>query len=180
MKSTLKRSKDVTQTQQQRPESPTVPLTWHASKHKVHERHQRYILKNGCLWRIYTFIFGIGIYTLHFGYWHIIIPFIFGNGPFTLYFNDSYSYLRKDKNTALQRPNRAVMHVHLAQKGRRLPENQPYSHRNKCQDNKKIFHINIIVMMIKKGCWRSKTRSKYINVQKEGQFNHDTTKHARI
>ena len=153
LKSTLKQSKDVTQTQQQRRESPTVPLTWHASKHKVHERHQRYILKNGCLWHIYT-IFDIGI----------IIPFIFGNGPFTLYFNDSYSYLRKDKNTALQRPNRAVMHVHLAQKGRRLPENQPYSHRNKCQDNKKIVHINIIVMMIKKGCWRSKTRSKYINI----------------
>ena len=28
-------SKDVTQTQQQRPESPTVTLTWHASKRPV-------------------------------------------------------------------------------------------------------------------------------------------------
>ena len=32
-----------THTQQQRPESPTVPLTWHASKYKVHKLHQRYI-----------------------------------------------------------------------------------------------------------------------------------------
>ena len=30
-------SKDVTQTQQQRPESPTVILTWHASKYKGHK-----------------------------------------------------------------------------------------------------------------------------------------------
>ena len=29
------RSKDVTQTQQQRPELPTVTLTWHASTYKV-------------------------------------------------------------------------------------------------------------------------------------------------
>ena len=40
------RSKDVTQTQQQRPESPTVALTWHASKHKVHKLH-RYICTTG-------------------------------------------------------------------------------------------------------------------------------------
>ena len=39
------RSKDVTQTQQQRPESPAVTLTWHAGKYKVHKLHQRYILK---------------------------------------------------------------------------------------------------------------------------------------
>ena len=30
--------------QQQRPESPTVTLTWHACKYKVRELHQRYIL----------------------------------------------------------------------------------------------------------------------------------------
>ena len=30
------RSKDVTQTQQQKPESPTITLTWHAGKYKVH------------------------------------------------------------------------------------------------------------------------------------------------
>ena len=38
------RSKYITQVQQQRPESPTVTLTWHASKYiyKVHELHQRY------------------------------------------------------------------------------------------------------------------------------------------
>ena len=29
--------KYVTQVQQQRPESPTVTLTWHACKYKVHE-----------------------------------------------------------------------------------------------------------------------------------------------
>ena len=33
-----------TQTQQQRPESPTVTLTWHGSKYKVHKLLQRYIL----------------------------------------------------------------------------------------------------------------------------------------
>ena len=38
------RSKDVTQTEKQRLESPTVTLTWHASKYKVHKFHQRYIL----------------------------------------------------------------------------------------------------------------------------------------
>ena len=38
--------KDVTQVQQ-RPASPTVTLTWHASKYKVHKLHQRYILKSG-------------------------------------------------------------------------------------------------------------------------------------
>ena len=37
-------SKDVTQVQQQRPESPTVTLTWHACKQKVHKLTQRYIL----------------------------------------------------------------------------------------------------------------------------------------
>ena len=38
------RSKNVTQTQY-RPNSPTITLcTWHASKYKVHELHQRYIL----------------------------------------------------------------------------------------------------------------------------------------
>ena len=29
---------------QQRPEPPTVTLTWHACKYKVHKLHQRYIL----------------------------------------------------------------------------------------------------------------------------------------
>ena len=33
--------KDFTQTQQQRPESPTVTLTWHASKYQGHKLHQR-------------------------------------------------------------------------------------------------------------------------------------------
>ena len=42
------RSKDVTQTQQQRAESPTVTLTWHASKYKVRKLRQSYIL-NACL-----------------------------------------------------------------------------------------------------------------------------------
>ena len=37
-------SKYVTQAQQQRPESPTVTLAWHACKYKVHKLHQRYIL----------------------------------------------------------------------------------------------------------------------------------------
>ena len=36
------RSKAVTQIQQ-KPESLTVNLTWHASKYKVHKFHQRYI-----------------------------------------------------------------------------------------------------------------------------------------
>ena len=37
--------KYVTQTQQQRPESLRVTLTWHACKHKVHKLHQRCIPK---------------------------------------------------------------------------------------------------------------------------------------
>ena len=40
----LLRSKYRTQVQQQRPESPTVTLTWHACKYKVHKHHHRYIL----------------------------------------------------------------------------------------------------------------------------------------
>ena len=47
-KAVNKRSKDNTQIQQQRPESPTITLTWHACKYKVRKLHQRYILKNGC------------------------------------------------------------------------------------------------------------------------------------
>ena len=39
------RLKDVTQTQQQRPESPTATLTWNAGKYKVHKPHQKYILR---------------------------------------------------------------------------------------------------------------------------------------
>ena len=31
-------------TQQQRTGSPTIPLTWHASRYKVHKLHHRYIL----------------------------------------------------------------------------------------------------------------------------------------
>ena len=38
----LELRKDVTQTQQ-KPESPTVTLTWHACKYKVHKLYQRYI-----------------------------------------------------------------------------------------------------------------------------------------
>jgi len=38
------RPKDVTETQQQRYESPTVTLTLHASKNKVHQLHQNHIL----------------------------------------------------------------------------------------------------------------------------------------
>ena len=34
-------SKDVTRTQQQRPESPMATLTWHASKYKVHQLTER-------------------------------------------------------------------------------------------------------------------------------------------
>ena len=32
--------------QQQRPQSPTVTLTWHLHKYKVRKLHQRYILKS--------------------------------------------------------------------------------------------------------------------------------------
>ena len=39
------RKTSLTQTQQQRPEWPTVTLTWHACKYKVHKLHHRYILK---------------------------------------------------------------------------------------------------------------------------------------
>ena len=36
--------KNVTLSQQKRPESPTATLTWHASKYKVPALHQSYIL----------------------------------------------------------------------------------------------------------------------------------------
>ena len=36
-------SKYVTQAQQQRPESPSVTLTWHPRPYKAHKLHQRYI-----------------------------------------------------------------------------------------------------------------------------------------
>ena len=51
-------SKDVTQTQQQRPESPTVTPTWHASKYKVllHKLHQRYILKKGLVGSVLLYV----------------------------------------------------------------------------------------------------------------------------
>ena len=39
------RNTDITQVQQQRPELPTVTLTWHACKYKVHKLHQRCTLK---------------------------------------------------------------------------------------------------------------------------------------
>ena len=43
------RSIDVTKTQQQRHESPTVTLTWHASKYKEHKLHQTmYLMWNLC------------------------------------------------------------------------------------------------------------------------------------
>ena len=38
------RSKQVTQVQQQRLQSPMVTLTWHACKYKVHKLHQRFVL----------------------------------------------------------------------------------------------------------------------------------------
>ena len=44
-KGAIQRSKDVIQAQQQTPASPTVTLTWNASKYKVHKRHERYIVK---------------------------------------------------------------------------------------------------------------------------------------
>ena len=43
------RSKNVTRTQQEWRESPTVTLTWHASKYKVQKFHKRYIEKNSYL-----------------------------------------------------------------------------------------------------------------------------------
>ena len=50
------RLKQVTQVQQQRPESPTVTLTWHARKSKVHKLRQKYIL---CmyLWWMYLWMY---------------------------------------------------------------------------------------------------------------------------
>ena len=51
-KGVKKRSKYVTRVQQQRPESPTVTLTWHACKYKVHKLHQRYMLN--FMYLVYT------------------------------------------------------------------------------------------------------------------------------
>ena len=52
------RSKDVIQTQLQRPESSiVVALTWYASKYKIHKLRQRYVLNLSggvCVLRIYS------------------------------------------------------------------------------------------------------------------------------
>ena len=53
------RSEDVTQTQQQRLESPAVTLTLHACKYKAHKLHQWYILSTTSVrtylwWSLYT------------------------------------------------------------------------------------------------------------------------------
>ena len=48
------RLKNVTQTQQQRPESPTVTLTWYVCKYKVHKLHQRYI--RFCLFCLFVYV----------------------------------------------------------------------------------------------------------------------------
>ena len=47
LKGVNQRSNDVTEVQQQTPESPTVTLNWHACTcvYKVHKLHQRYSLK---------------------------------------------------------------------------------------------------------------------------------------
>ena len=45
--------------------SPAVTLTWHASKHIVHELHQRYSLKKGCHPKIYKIY---PPFQVHFGY----------------------------------------------------------------------------------------------------------------
>ena len=53
------RSKYVTQVQQQRqqqrPESPTVTLTWYAFKYKVHKLHQRYSFRMYLFLKMYLF-----------------------------------------------------------------------------------------------------------------------------
>ena len=49
------RSKYVTQIQQQRSESLSITLTWHACKYEVHKLHQRYILKFNVDQLVYLF-----------------------------------------------------------------------------------------------------------------------------
>ena len=46
--------KDLTRVQQQRPESPTVTLTWRVCKYKVHKLHQKYILMVYFWWSLCT------------------------------------------------------------------------------------------------------------------------------
>ena len=50
-------SKDITQVQQQRPESLTVSLTCHACKYKVHKLHHRYILTGSNTVQVGTVIY---------------------------------------------------------------------------------------------------------------------------
>ena len=47
-------SKYITWGQQQRPESPTVTLTWHACKYKVHKLHQFLFSVTGCGQHLFT------------------------------------------------------------------------------------------------------------------------------
>ena len=61
------RSKNVTQTQQQWPDSPAVAFTWHACKYKVDQLQQRYILNKGCLHLPFSLQWCL--FTLHFHHW---------------------------------------------------------------------------------------------------------------
>ena len=54
---------NITQTQQQRPKPPTGTLTWHASKHKVHKFHLRYIFISlflSLVFSYFVFVFWVG------------------------------------------------------------------------------------------------------------------------
>ena len=46
------RSEYATQVQQERPESPTVALTWRVCKHKVHQLHLGHILSVHLTWHV--------------------------------------------------------------------------------------------------------------------------------
>ena len=59
------RSKDVTQAQQQRPESPTLTLNWHARQYKSHKLHQTYICYNEDLSHLRYLLPGMRVNTKH-------------------------------------------------------------------------------------------------------------------
>ena len=90
-----------------KPESPTVTLTWHVSKHKVHKLHQKRILRftplcvhsAWTLWALFCFIFDIEQNT-HYGLskgviWPAILESKMYRGEYTLKWSKSLFFLHQ-------------------------------------------------------------------------------------
>ena len=87
------RSRAITQTQQQRPESPKVKITWHVSKYKVHKLHQRYRLWSlFCFRPLHGMLTGLGEDSDHSPTVVVVVSWCFTpSQPVRLYQGEFYS-----------------------------------------------------------------------------------------